>query len=139
MSAKHPQGYSERLLDHFLHPRHVGAMPDADGSARVGDPSCGDVLEVWIRVDDQQRLTDVTFKCRGCPTAIACASAMTELAIGADLDQAAEIADEQVEEALGGLPAAKRHCSNLAADALHEAIFDHVGRALRPGSAARRS
>lgn len=138
MSAKHPQGYSERLLEHFLHPRNVGEIADADGWGRVGDPSCGDVLEVWIKVDGDQRLTAVTFKCRGCPTAIACASTMTELAIGADLDQAAEIRDETVEEALGGLPPAKRHCSNLAAAALNEAIFDHIARALRPGPAAPR-
>lgn len=135
MSAKHPQGYSERLVDHFLHPRNVGELADADGWARVGEPSCGDVLEVWIRVDDGQRLTAVTFRCRGCPTAIACASAMTELAVGADLDEAAGITDEQVEEALGGLPPAKRHCSNLAAAALNQAVFDHIARALRPGSA----
>ena len=128
MTAPHPQGYSERLLEHFLHPRNVGEIADADGVGRVGDPACGDVLAVWIKVDEGQRLTDVRFKCRGGPTAIACASVMTELAIGADLDEAAAVTDERIDDALGGLPPAKRHCSNLAAAALDKAILDHILR-----------
>jgi len=139
MGAQHPQGYSERLVDHFLQPRNVGEIADADGAARVGDPACGDVLAVWIKVNADHRLTDVRFKCRGCPTAIACASMMTELAVGADLDEASEITDETVEDALGGLPPAKRHCSSLAATALNNAIFDHILRGVHraqpaPGS-----
>ena len=85
---------------------------------------------------DAQRLADVKFKCRGCPTAIACASVMTELALGADLNEASEITDETVEDALGGLPESKRHCSNLAASALYEAILDHI---LRGADGARRA
>ena len=130
MDAEHPQGYSAQLLDHFLHPRNVGEIAGADGHARLGDPACGDVLEVWIRVDGAQRLSDVKFKCRGCPTAIACSSMMTELAIGLDLDEAASLTDERVEAALGGLPEAKRHCSNLAAEALGHAVENHVLRTL---------
>lgn len=136
MDAEHPQGYSAQLLDHFLHPRNVGEIAGADGHARLGDPTCGDVLEVWIRVDADQRLSAVKFKCRGCPTAIACSSAMTELAIGRDLDEGAAIRDEMVEDYVGGLPPAKRHCSNLAAEALGHAIEDHVLRVLRPETAA---
>ena len=131
MGEDHPQGYSRAVLDHFLHPRNVGEIADADGTARVGDPACGDVLVVWLRVDAQQRLTDVKFRCRGCPTAIACASVMTELAIGRDLDEASAITDETIEDTLGGLPPMKRHCSNLAAYALYEAIYNYIGRGVQ--------
>ena len=130
MDSAHPHGYSRELLDHFLHPRNVGEIAEADGRARVTHPDCDDELHVWITVDGDQRLTDVKFKCRGCPTAIACASVMTTLAIGADLDEASEIAPEAVEDALGGLSPEKRHCSSLAAGALHEAVRDHIARAV---------
>ena len=130
MGKDHPKGYSEALMDHFLHPRNVGEIPHADGVGSVGDPTCGDHLQVWIQVDDSDCLSDVKFRCKGCPAAIACASTMTELAIGADLDRASEITDEVVEDALGGLPPEKRHCSNLAAAALYEAILDYIVRAV---------
>jgi len=124
--------YNERILDHFRRPRNVGEIADADGVGGVGDPECGDYVQIWIKVDPQQRLSDVKFRCRGCPAAVACASITTELAIGKDLDEASEITDEVVEEALGGLPEDKRHCSNLAADALHWAILDHIVRSCNP-------
>jgi len=128
MGTDHPKGYSDTLMDHFLHPRNVGEIPHADGIGAMGDPSCGDHLRVWIKVDPAHRLTDVKFKCKGCPAAVACASRMTELAIGSDLDRASELTDEAIEDALGGLPPDKRHCSNLAAGARYEAILDHVVR-----------
>ena len=127
--------YNDTVLEHFRHPRNAGAVDDADGIGRVGDPACGDYLEVQIKVEGNC-LTAVRFLCRGCPAAIACASVMTELATGCDLDEAAEVTDEVVEDALGGLPADKRHCSNLAAAALGEAVFDHIVRGLRRGDAS---
>jgi len=117
--------YSGKLLDHFTNPRNVGEIPDADGVAMIGDPSCGDFLKVWIKVEGNT-LADVKFKCQGCPAAIASASVMTEMAIGKNLDEAMELTDEQIADALGGLPDAKAHCSNLGASALHDAITDHV-------------
>lgn len=132
MSTQGQGRYSPTIMDHFLNPRNVGEIPDADGVGGTGDPGCGDSLRVWIQVRDNH-LTDVRFRCKGCPAAIACASCMTELAIGTDLDEASEITDEVVEDALGGLPPEKRHCSNLAADALYNAIMDHIVRACDQG------
>ena len=126
MSSDGPTPYNEVLMDHFLHPRNVGEIHDADGVGAMGDPACGDFLQVWIKVDADHRLTDVKFRCKGCPPAIACGSKMTELAAGADLDAASEITDEVVEDALGGLPPPKRHCSNMAAAVLQEAILSFI-------------
>ena len=117
--------YTDKVIDHFMTPRNLGEIPDADGVALIGDPTCGDFLKVWIKVDGNV-IVDVKFKCQGCPAAIASASMMTEMAIGRDLDEAMELTDEQIAEALGGLPDYKAHCSNLGADALHDAVTDHV-------------
>ena len=117
--------YSECLIEHFMHPRNIGEIPDADGIGQVGDPACGDMLKVWIKVEHEY-LVDVKFKCRGCPAAIATASVMTEMAKGLYLDDAAEITDEVIAEAIGGLPDRKQHCSNLAAGALYRAIMNYV-------------
>jgi len=126
--------YGEKIIQHFLNPQNVGEIPDADGVGVVGDPSCGDYLKVWIKVEDN-RITKIKFKCQGCPAAIATSSVMTEMALGKDLNEAAEISAEMIEEALGGLPEGKRHCSNLGADALYEAIISHVfGGSARRGS-----
>lgn len=122
--------YTEIARDHFLHPRNVGEIPDADGLGMVGDPECGDALEVWIKVEDE-RLVDVKFKLFGCPAALAACSIMTELAIGKSVDEAYELTDQQVADALGGLPEDKLHCSNLAASALHEAITNYVFKSIR--------
>lgn len=119
--------YSDKIVDHFSNPRNVGEIPDADGMGLIGDPSCGDFMKVWIKVDGNV-LTDVKFKCQGCPAAIATGSIMTEMAIGKDLDEAMEISDEDIAEALGGMPESKRHCSNLGAEALNHAITEHVLR-----------
>jgi 7,8-dihydropterin-6-yl-methyl-4-(beta-D-ribofuranosyl)aminobenzene 5'-phosphate synthase len=108
-----------------MNPRNIGEIPDADGIGTIGSEECGDVLRVWIKVADGH-LVDIKYKVFGCPAAIACCSMMSELAIGKHLDQAGQLTDGQVAEALGGLPAHKYHCSNLAASALHRAITSYI-------------
>ena len=122
--------YEDKVMDHFLDPRNVGTIEDADGVGEVGDPQCGDVLRVWIRVDEQHCICDIKFQCQGCPAAIACASIMTEMAKGKHVDDAWEITDEVLADALGGLPDVKLHCSNIGAAALHEAIINYVVHAV---------
>jgi nitrogen fixation NifU-like protein len=117
--------YSATVLDHFMNPRNTGDIPDADGVGNIGDADCGDFIQVWIKVDNEH-LADVRYKVIGCPAAIACCSMMTELVMGKHLDQAGELTNEQVADALGGLQPEKYHCSSLAATALHKAIMDYV-------------
>jgi len=128
--------YSEKLIDHFENPRNVGELPDADGIGQVGDRGCGDSIKVWIKVRDEH-IVDIKFKCRGCPAAIATASAMTELAKGIHVDEAAEITDEMISDAVGGLSEQKEHCSSLGATALYEAVMDYVFRSVREVSRDR--
>lgn len=116
--------YSEKVLDHFRNPRNVGEIEDADGVGTVGNPVCGDMMSIYIKVEDE-KIADVKFKTFGCGAAIATTSMTTELAKGMTLDEAMKITREQVADELGGLPPVKMHCSNLAADALHEAIKDY--------------
>jgi nitrogen fixation NifU-like protein len=116
--------YSEKVLDHFRNPRNVGEIEDADGIGTVGNPVCGDMMSIYIKVKDN-RLEDVKFKTFGCGAAIATTSMTTELAKGKTLDEAMKITREQVADELDGLPPVKMHCSNLAADALHESIKDY--------------
>lgn len=116
--------YSEKVLDHFRNPRNVGEIEDADGVGTVGNPVCGDMMSVYIKVEDD-RIADVKFRTFGCGAAIATTSMTTELAKGKTLDEAMEITRQDVADELGGLPPVKMHCSNLAADALHEAIKDY--------------
>lgn len=123
------QQYTETVRNHFLNPRNAGVLEDPDGVGSVGDPVCGDFLCVMIKVRDD-RIEDIRFQCRGCPAAIATASAMTELAIGKTLDEAWGITDEAIESAVGGLPPEKRHCSNLGASALAEAVLNHLHRCI---------
>jgi len=113
--------YSEKVLDHFKNPRNVGELEDADAEGTVGNPVCGDMMTMYIKVKDD-RIEDVKFKTFGCGAAIATSSMTTELAKGKTLDEALEISRKDVADALDGLPLVKMHCSNLAADALHEAI-----------------
>jgi nitrogen fixation NifU-like protein len=113
--------YSEKVLDHFKNPRNVGELKDADAEGTVGNPVCGDMMTMYIKVKDD-RIEDVKFKTFGCGAAIATSSMTTELAKGKTLDEAMKISRQDVAEALDGLPPVKMHCSNLAADALHEAI-----------------
>ena len=113
--------YSEKVLDHFKNPRNVGELEDADAEGTVGNPVCGDMMTMYIKVKDD-RIEDVKFKTFGCGAAIATSSMTTELAKGKTLDEALEISRQDVADALDGLPPVKMHCSNLAADALHEAV-----------------
>jgi len=119
--------YSEKVLDHFHNPRHVGHFEDADGMARIGDPECGDYLLLFLRIREE-RITEARFLCRGCPAAIACASVTTELVTGRPVEEAWDISEESIMDALDGLPEAKRHCSNLGAAALRVALFDYFMR-----------
>jgi len=116
--------YNENVLDHFRNPRNMGEIPNADGVGTVGNPVCGDMMTIYIRVQDD-RIVDIKFKTFGCGAAIATSSMMTELAKGKTLDEALQITRADVAESLGGLPPIKMHCSNLAADGLHEAIKDY--------------
>jgi len=116
--------YSEKVMEHFSNPRNVGEIADADGVGNVGNPKCGDVMKIFIKVEDDH-LKDIKFKTFGCGAAIATSSMVTEMAKGKSLDEALEISNKTVAEALDGLPPQKMHCSNLAADALHEAIGDY--------------
>ncbi len=116
--------YSEKVMEHFNNPRNVGEIADADGVGVEGNATCGDIMKIWIKVDENDRIVDCKFKTFGCGAAIATSSMVTELAIGKTLDEAWELSNKAVAEALDGLPAVKMHCSNLAADALHKAIED---------------
>ena len=114
-------GYSKKVMEHFMNPRNVGVIENPDGYGKVGNPVCGDVMEIFIKVKDE-RITDIKFRTFGCGSAIATSSMVTELAKGKHVDEAVKITRGDVASELDGLPAQKMHCSNLAADALHEAI-----------------
>ena len=116
--------YSDKVMEHFQHPRNVGEIEDPDGVGIVGNPVCGDMMTFYIRVKDN-RLADVKFKTFGCGAAIAVSSMVSEMAKGKTLDEVLAITNEQVAAELGGLPTNKMHCSNLGADALHKAIEDY--------------
>jgi nitrogen fixation NifU-like protein len=116
--------YSEKVMDHFRNPRNVGDMENPDGTGHVGNPICGDIMELYVKVKDNV-ITDAKFKTFGCGAAIATSSMVTEMIIGKTIDEALEISNKTVAEALGGLPAAKMHCSVLAEDALRSAIDDY--------------
>jgi nitrogen fixation NifU-like protein len=117
--------YSEKVIEHFRNPRNVGEILDADGVGTVGNPVCGDLMTIYIKVKDD-RIVDLKFKTFGCGAAIATSSMTTELARGKTLDEALKITRSDVADNLGGLPPIKMHCSNLAADALHAAINDYL-------------
>lgn len=116
--------YTEMVKDHFFNPRNVGEIKDADGVGTVGNPICGDVMTIYIKVKDEI-IIDIKFKTFGCAAAIATSSILTGMAKGKMLDEALKITRDDVANELGGLPAIKLHCSNLAADALREAIKDY--------------
>ena len=116
--------YSEKVMDHFRNPRNVGEMPDADGIGEVGNAKCGDIMRMYIKVKDGI-ITDVKFMTFGCGSAIATSSMATELIKGKPIDQALELTNQAVVEALDGLPAHKIHCSVLAEEAIKAAIKDY--------------
>ena len=117
--------YTEKVMDHFTNPRNVGEISYADGIGEVGNAKCGDIMRIYLKVEDNI-ITDVKFKTFGCGAAIATSSMVTEMVKGKTLEEALEISNQAVAEALGGLPPVKMHCSNLAADALHEAIKNYI-------------
>ncbi len=116
--------YSEKVMDHFMNPRNVGEIEDADGIGEVGNPVCGDMMTFYIKVDDN-RLSDVKFKTFGCGAAIAVSSIVSEMAMGKTLEEALAITPRVVADELGGLPKNKFHCSNLGAQALGKAIKEY--------------
>jgi nitrogen fixation NifU-like protein len=119
--------YSDKVMDHFSNPRNVGEIENADGVGEVGNPVCGDMMTIYIKVDDG-KLADVKFKTFGCGAAIATSSMITEMAIGMTIEEALQITRDSVADALDGLPPVKMHCSNLAADGLHAAIEDYLSK-----------
>jgi len=119
--------YSEKVMDHFAHPRNVGEMEDADGVGKVGNPVCGDIMNLYLKVKDGV-ITDATFKTFGCGAAIATSSMVTELVKGKTVEQALSLSNRAVAEALGGLPPIKMHCSVLAEEALRAALDDYKAR-----------
>jgi nitrogen fixation NifU-like protein len=116
--------YTEKVMEHFRNPRNMGEIQDADGVGTVGNPVCGDMMTIYIKVKDN-RIEDIKFKTFGCGAAIATSSMITELAKGKTLEEALKITRKDVADALEGLPPIKMHCSNLAADALKAAIEDY--------------
>ncbi len=117
--------YSEKVMDHFMNPRNVGEIENADGIGEVGNPVCGDMMAFYIKVDDNH-LSDVKFKTFGCGAAIAVSSMVSEMAMGKTLEEARKITPALVARELEGLPKNKFHCSNLGAQALNKAIDDYL-------------
>ena len=116
--------YSKKVMDHFMNPRNVGEIESPDGYGNVGNPVCGDLMEIFIKVKEE-RVEDIKFRTFGCASAIAVSSMVTEMAKGMSLEEAMKITRDDVADELGGLPPQKLHCSNLGADALHAAIEDY--------------
>ena len=116
--------YNEAVMDHFRNPRNMGELEGADAEAVVGNPSCGDVMKIMIKVDGD-KISDIRFQTMGCAAAIATSSMATELVKGKSLDEAEKITNRDVSLALGKLPPIKEHCSNLAADAIRKAIGNY--------------
>ncbi len=119
--------YSPKVMEHFSNPQNVGEIPDADGVGEVGNPVCGDLMTIYIKVKDD-RIDDIKFKTFGCAAAIATSSIITTMARGKALDEAMKISRNDVAKELGGLPPQKLHCSNLAADGLKLAIENYRRR-----------
>ncbi len=119
--------YSDKVIEHFRKPKNMGEIADADGVGKVGNPVCGDLMTIYIKVKDG-KLEDVKFKTFGCAAAIATSSMITELAKGKTIEEAEKITRDDVANELDGLPPIKMHCSNLAADGLREAIKDYLSK-----------
>ena len=119
--------YSDKVIDHFTNPRNVGIVENADGVGKVGNPVCGDMMEMSLKID-QDVITDIKFRTFGCGAAIATSSIATELIKGQTIDEALELTNRAIAEALDGLPPVKMHCSVLAADALKMALADYYRR-----------
>ena len=121
--------YSEKVMDHFSNPRNVGEIEDANAVGLVGNPKCGDIMKIYMKInDDTKEIEDVKFKTFGCGAAVATSSMATEMVKGKTIDEALAITNVAVAEALDGLPPVKMHCSNLAQEAIHSAIADYYNR-----------
>ena len=116
--------YSDKVMDHFEHPRNVGEIEHADGVGQVGNPKCGDIMKMYLKIDGDV-ITDVKFKTFGCCAAIATSSMATEMVKGKSIDEALQLTNKAVAEALDGLPPVKMHCSLLAEQAIHAAVEDY--------------
>ena len=123
--------YTEKVMDLFLHPHNAGEIKDADGVGEVGNPICVDLMRIFIKVKDG-KLADIKFQTFGCASAIATSSMITDLAKGKTIEDALKITRNDVASELGGLPPIKMHCSNLAADGLHEAVYDYFKKNGKP-------
>ena len=117
--------YSEKVMDHFRNPRNVGILEDADGVGEVGNPVCGDIMKIYLKIEDN-RITDVKFETFGCGSAIASSSMATGLIKGKSVEDALKLTNKAVTEALDGLPPVKVHCSLLAEEAIHAALWDYA-------------
>ena len=117
--------YSEKVMDHFANPRNTGRIENPSGQGTVGNPTCGDLMTIYIDVDDNDVIQDIKFETFGCGAAIATSSMITEMAVGMPIEDALKISRNDVADELDGLPPVKMHCSNLAADALRAAIDDY--------------
>ena len=118
--------YNDKVMDHFMNPRNVGEIENADGSGTYGSPVCGDMMKIDIVVDENDVITDAKFKTFGCGSAIASSSVATEMIIGKTIDEALAITNKQIIDELGGLPPVKVHCSVLADHAIKSAIYDYA-------------
>ncbi|MDR1835086.1 MAG: Fe-S cluster assembly scaffold protein NifU [Fusobacteriaceae bacterium] len=119
--------YTEKVMEHFMNPKNVGIIENPDGYGKVGNPSCGDIMEIFMKVDDDV-ITDVKFRTFGCASAIASSSISTELVKGKSIKEALQLTNKKVVEELGGLPAVKMHCSVLAEEAIKLAIEDYLSK-----------
>ncbi|MEI6266446.1 MAG: Fe-S cluster assembly scaffold protein NifU [bacterium] len=120
--------YTKEVMDHFTNPRNVGTIDDANGVGETGNPTCGDIMKIYLKIEDvkgKEIIKDVKFQTFGCGAAVATSSRITEMVMGKTVDEAEKITNEAVAASLGGLPQVKMHCSNLAANALKEAIKDY--------------
>ena len=120
--------YSDKVMDHFQHPRNVGKLPDADGVGEVGNAKCGDIMKIYLKVSDDGVIEDVKFKTFGCGAAIATSSMATEMIKGKPVSEALKLTNKAVVEALDGLPPVKVHCSVLAEQAIKQALADYYRR-----------
>ena len=118
--------YTEQVMDHFMNPRNMGEMENPDGVGTVGNAKCGDIMRIYLDIDENQVVRDAKFKTFGCGAAIATSSMATEMIIGKTIQEALEVTNKAVMEALGGLPPVKVHCSLLAEQAVHAALWDYA-------------
>lgn len=128
--------YSEKVMDHFLHPRNVGTIPNADGVGEVGNAKCGDIMKIYLKIEEET-VVDVKFETFGCGSAIASSSMATELIKGKPLSEALSLSNKAVAEALDGLPAHKMHCSVLAEEAIRAAVKDYYDKSGRSDACSK--